>query len=322
MSRRKMHRGTRYWLAILFTGLFAAAPARSAPQLCVIRGNICVKGCSNSVEQFGQWLGRPMSRIAAFANGDSWPKIVRRVSFISYRLHDSGSRDPLNLGLALLPRDPSATLSDGANGAYDEYFRQIGRTLVAAGAAHTDLRLGWEFNGNWYRWRASDDPAAFVAYWRRIVTVLRSVPGEAFTFDWNPALAGHGVPLEKVYPGDAYVDEIGVDIFNDGSSLLSPQQRWSQYLNKPYGLNWLAGFASRHGKRLTVPAWGTGVMKPGHGVVDDSYFVTQVIRWFKTQHVRYACYFDSKTSVISDGSQPQAAKALIAGLGRPHDDRR
>ena len=40
------------------------------------------------------------------------------------------------------------------------------------GFADATIRLGWEFNGNWFAWAASNDPAAFITYWQRIVTAM------------------------------------------------------------------------------------------------------------------------------------------------------
>lgn len=320
MFQQNTYRGLPFLLAIVAASLTAVAPARALPQLCVIRGNACIKGCANGVEQFGQWLGRPMSRVTSFANGGSWQRIIYEATRKARWLHRDGPGYPLNLGVTLLPGDDSsATLAAGAAGAYDQYFRQIAEALVAEGQSNADLRLGWEFNGNWYRWKASADPQAFVAYWRRIVDVMRSVPGEHFTFDWNPSLLGGAVNLESVYPGDAYVDYIGVDIFNDGSTSLAARQRWTNYLDKPQGLNWLSGFASRHGKPLTVPAWGTGEMSRGNGSLDDAYFVTHLTQWLEKHDVVFACYFDSLGATISNGSQPRAAQALIDAWGRRRD---
>ena len=81
------------------------------------------------------------------------------------------------------------SLRQGASGAYDQHFRQLAADLVAKGQGNAILRLGWEFNGDWYPWKAETDPAAFAEYWRRIHGVMRSVPGaQGLRFDWNPAI--------------------------------------------------------------------------------------------------------------------------------------
>jgi hypothetical protein len=222
----------------------------------------------------------------------------------------------------MLPSDgEQLSLVEGASGAYDAHFRALAAKLVEAGESSAELRLGWEFNGNWFRWRASANPQSFGTFWRRIVAAMRSVPGAHFTFNWNPSLGGHAIALDRVYPGDNFVDAIGIDLYNYQSGTMPPQDRWLEYVNKEYGLRWLAQFARQHGKSLTVPEWGTG-RKPGtqEGGGDDAYFVEQVARWVEQHNVVYACYFNVNQAgaiytKISDGHLPAAAAALRRSFG-------
>ena len=80
--------------------------------------------------------------------------------------------------------------------------------MVSAGQGSSIIRPGWEFNGGWFPWAANGQAAAFVAYWQQIVTTMRSVPGQNFTFEWNPTAGDQGVGnLANYYPGNAYVDD-------------------------------------------------------------------------------------------------------------------
>ena len=80
------------------------------------------------------------------------------------------------------------TLAAGATGAYNAHFVTLARTLMAAGESDAYLRLGWEFDGTWTAWKATtpSSEANYAAYFRQIVTAIRSVPGEHFRFVWNP----------------------------------------------------------------------------------------------------------------------------------------
>ncbi len=46
-------------------------------------------------------------------------------------------------------------------------------------------------------------------YFRHIVTTMRSVPGAAFRFVWNPTSGPEPEAAQNAYPGDAYVDYVG-----------------------------------------------------------------------------------------------------------------
>ena len=63
-----------------------------------------------------------------------------------------------------------------------------------AGSPMPGSRLGFEFNGEWFPWRAAADPTAFTDYYRRIVDVMRSVPGQDFKFVWNPTIGVEEIP--------------------------------------------------------------------------------------------------------------------------------
>ena len=155
-----------------------------------------------------------------------------------------GSGCTLVLGVPIVPTEagrPVASLAAGAAGDYDADFAALARTLVAGGQSDAVLRLGWEFNGNWYPWRVTDARGAadFAAYWRAIVTTMRAVPGAAFRFVWDPDSAGsyaHAYSPAQAYPGSAYVDDIGIDLYDTcACSPRTPARAWSSYLERAVG---------------------------------------------------------------------------------------
>ena len=98
----------------------------------------------------------------------------------------------LVLGVPIIPATSGGSLAQGATGAYNQYFATLAQNLVAGGEGNAILRLGWEFNGNWYPWSVANntDAANFAAYWRQIVNTMRAVPGADFSYLWNPELGG------------------------------------------------------------------------------------------------------------------------------------
>ena len=231
----------------------------------------------------------------------------------------------LVLGVPILPGGSGGTLAQGATGAYNQYYTILAQTLVNDGAANAILRLGWEFNGNWYPWSVANDSDAqnFAAYWRQIVDTMRAVPGQQFRFLWNPSAGGSSNwNLALAYPGSAYVDYIGTDVYDEyWGSPFTPQASWSNAVNQTWGLNWLANFAAAQGRPIALPEWAVDYRSDGMGLGDDPYFINQFANWIAVNNVAFTCIFSyNDTAVgqdndITDGSFPNALAAFHADFG-------
>ncbi len=190
----------------------------------------------------------------------------------------SGSGYRLVLGVPIIPTAASGaavgTLAKGASGAYDGYFTTLARNLVRDGLSDAILRLGWEYNGNWFAWtvQSAAQAANFAAYWRQIVATMRGVAGEHFTFFWNPnALSPTSYAQSAAYPGDAYVDYIGTDAYdNSWATPFTDEAAWTNQLVVQYGLDWVASFAAAHGKAIAIAEWAPSYRDDGHGLGDDA----------------------------------------------------
>ncbi len=83
------------------------------------------------------------------------------------------------------------------------------------------LRWAWEMNGDWFEWDGSHngrDPAAYARAFRRIHRIFRDEGADNVAFVWSPNWnSGPDVSwnrMERYYPGDAYVDWVGVSGYN------------------------------------------------------------------------------------------------------------
>jgi hypothetical protein len=239
----------------------------------------------------------------------------------------------LSLGVPIIPTNASnvavGTLATGATGAYNSYFVTLAQTLVAAGEANADLRLGWEFDGNWYAWDALT-PAAeanYATYFQQIVTAMRSVPGEAFKFVWNPdadAFTTSGYSVTAAYPGNAYVDYIGLDAYDQSwATPQTPANAWASTTLPD--LSAAQSFAAAQGKAIAICEWGIAIRSDGHGLGDDPLYINNMISWMHsaTNNVAYESYFDYNTlpvggdtnADITGGSFPNSLSAFISDLG-------
>jgi hypothetical protein len=135
---------------------------------------------------------------------------------------------------------------------------------------------------------------------------------------------------EKVYPGDDYVDIIGMDVYNaiwDVKTPHTPEAQWNFLVTQPNGLNWLASFARLHRKRISIPEWATGRLysagAESRSAGDDSLFVNNMAAWMKENHVIYFDWWDVDRAGydgrLETGSSPKAAAAFRANFRREPD---
>ena len=215
------------------------------------------------------------------------------------------------------------SLALGAAGDYNVYWKALAERMVEVGLGGSVVRLGWEFNGNWYAWKVlnANDAKNFAAYWRQIVTTMRAVPGtEKMQFDWNGANAVRtSYPLEMAWPGDDVVDFVGIDIYDvsyaEGSYPILPEMppaqtsarrevAWTKWINlsSNNGIPAWVAIARAHGKPLSVPEWGVMERKDGHGGLDNPVFIRRVGAFIKdpANHVAYASYWDCDAMPQSD----------------------
>ncbi|MFF6955503.1 glycosyl hydrolase [Streptomyces sp. NPDC008317] len=115
---------------------------------------------------------------------------------------------------------PEYSLKKIASGSFDSYVIRFARQVKAAGQPIA-LRFAHEMNGDWYPWsekNSGNSRGDYVKAWRHIHDLFQAVGATEVIWVWSPnALRGaRGVPLKPLYPGDSYVDWIGVDGYGFG----------------------------------------------------------------------------------------------------------
>jgi hypothetical protein len=190
----------------------------------------------------------------------------------------------------------SPALVAAAAGDDNHQFYQLGELLVRDGLANTIINLSREMNGSWYAWSEEhappSEPDAFILAWRQVVTTMRSVPGAHFKFLWT-LYPGEATAAE-CWPGSAYVDYVGTDIFDwyggphgayphTASGALDWALHWQNTLTAaPGGLDWIAKLSKLTGKPIIIPEWGLDFHT--FGGQDDTYFLTHMTAWMKAHN--------------------------------------
>lgn len=262
---------SRTLLAAIATSMvaLAATSAGAAPLTGVYRGEVYSQ--PNIVNAYSEWLGFDVTLGQGHQPKDSWGNIENPTwqlqSWGNWVRAKAGRR--LNYSVAMFPSG-QGSLAQCAQGLYDFRFRNLANNLAAHGLQKSIIRLGWEFSGSWMPWYSGNGQQAnFAACFRKIVTAMRTAqPSAGFEFDWNPNYDIASADLAATYPGDAYVDYIGFDLYDQGWNGRYPipagctgtcqSDRWKQNWDIQFApaLTKFRNFAQAHGKRLSVPEWG------------------------------------------------------------------
>jgi hypothetical protein len=143
----------------------------------------------------------------------------------------------------------------------------------------------------------------------------------ALQWDWNVnrgVSSGLADPTQA-YPGNSYVDIVGVDSY-DWWPAATTAAGWQSQLNGKQGLNYWLTFAEAHGKPLSVPEWGNVSSGTSTGG-DDPQYVQDMKGFFAANagHIAFEGNFQGAPS-SAGGSYgagtrlPAASAAYQAGF--------
>lgn len=323
-------RVTRRRLAILAAVIaainFGVLTGASGSPPIVMSGAYTGAGNPSGLARFASWRGASTPVAVDYLGHDHWSDISEPDWLLKRWQPYVSHGGTLVLGVPIVVAQ-GGTFADGALGAYDSAFRALADRLVSYGEGSTIIRLGWEFNGSWYPWSIEgsgpNDVSAFIADWQRIVSVMRSSPGSNFRFDWSVNLGRSQIAPETAWPGDGYVDYVGLDVYDQGwasggGPISDPWTRWQTIKSGDDGLNFWLQFALAHGKQLSVPEWGlvNSAAQQGHGGGDDPLFISDMYAWIHRNKVAYECYFNRGSGVITGSRYPKASAEYIRLWGQ------
>lgn len=272
------------------------------------------------IAQLSRWLGGTELRVGhTYLPGDRWSNIEGAPGFLDawadWRRRQDDRMLVLNVPMmehneeGLSDDQVRLLLGEATTGAFDHHFRALAERLVELKVPDTVIVLGWEMNGITYTHRCGPDPEAWKTYWNRIVTAMRSVPGQRFRFDFAPNRGRDAVPWTECYPGDDTVDILGMDAYDQPSGLSFEEQ-----VKEPYGLQEQVDFAKAHGKSISYPEWG--LYRNG----DNATYMNDMLAWIDEHKPVYNTLTDyCPHGVWQCQDNPQAAQAYRAALSHVTD---
>jgi hypothetical protein len=141
---------------------------------------------------------------------------------------------------------PAFRLATITSGAHNDYID----SWIAGLKAYDKpvyIKFAHEMNGNWTPWGYGvngNQPGDFIQAWRYIHNRFTNAGVTNVRWIWNPNIATNGIAatLAQVYPGDAYVDWVGMNGYNWGTSVYwvscPCQSRWDSFshvFDRTYG---------------------------------------------------------------------------------------
>ena len=180
-------------------------------------------GATISAEPYGQTGGAPYNteawdlferhagkRVAIVNIGAAWGEFNTAAM---EAIHNRGA-----IPLVTMPLE-GASLEQVAAGQEDAKIESWAKQAKAWGYPFF-LNPWWEMNGDWYPWGRSPQ---FVPAWRHFHDVVAKVGATNVTWTWTTNNLWHSPQSDPkpYYPGDSYVDWIGIDGYNWG---LNPAQ--------------------------------------------------------------------------------------------------
>lgn len=117
---------------------------------------------------------------------------------------------------------PAYALSRIIGGSHDAYIRRWAEGAKAHGGKLM-VRFGHEMNAGHYPWSEGvngNQAGEYIAAWKHVVDIFRAVGATNVQWVWSPNVSYEGTtPLARLYPGDSYVDWVGLDGYNGGTAL-------------------------------------------------------------------------------------------------------
>jgi hypothetical protein len=287
------------------TGLITAGPSRSeclTPAL--VDNKYGLSYLQSLITSFDSVTDSSVSCISSYLNGapnwSAWdhPWIESPMYGYSSWVMESPQTRELVLEVNLIPNNlenvnnPSKWEKSCAAGKFDGYAKTLGESLVSAGLQNSVIRLGAEMNGVWeadFIGTTKHEQNMWAKCFANEVTGMRQATGEHLLFDWNPNACKGDYAYSNYYPGNAYVDIVGLDLYDVGCETPYTPLSFSQLASEPAGLNKIEAFAKQKGKPMSLPEWGLSTIPSG----DDPGYINGIGSAVANGDYAFETYFDA-----------------------------
>lgn len=217
----------RWYYALVFIAVillvFFAFHVKAKNSYCLIGAFIADKPIKEKISEFKDSYGKKPYLVMVFTDWEKYPDddIIRQiydagsVLFMTWEPWYAAEKKPI---------DYDGLLS----GKYDEYIASFANRLKFI-PGKVFLRFAHEANGDWYPWSAKllgkDKFIAVTKYVRKFFNKI-----EAANIEWVFSINWEDLPADnsylEYYPGEGFVDYIGIDGYNWGNT-----KSWSKWMS-------------------------------------------------------------------------------------------
>jgi hypothetical protein len=173
------------------------------------------------------------------------------------------------------------------------------------------LRFAQEMNGSWAPWEqghVGSTPRSFILAWRHLVSIFRQVGADNVTWVWCPNINTGHLPFMQYYPGDRWVDWVGLDGFNWGGSI-----GWRPF-SEIFGGSY-EELARRTSKPIVIAETGSGQTGGDKAAWVTSALSRELPYFERVRAVVWYNAFDRSDFRID--SSPSALRAFRRGIAQP-----
>jgi hypothetical protein len=260
---------------------------------------------------YDRWAGSPPDNALNYLNNNSWSEF------------DSSAPWAVGLWQNIptiwsVPLTVTGTsLEQVATGDYNSHFVSAAKQLAKSTPSKDGniyVRVGWEFNGSWMPWSAQGHEAAFIKSFQNLVDSFRSI-SDKFKFVWDVNQGASTIDPAKAYPGDKYVDVVGMDTYyNTAYNSADPVKAFKDKVSEPYGLQWQQDFAAAHGKPTAISEWGVQTD-------NAAPYIQAMAKWLSDHNMVYANYWQANAGgfngKLDNGQYPAVGAAYKSAFVNP-----
>jgi hypothetical protein len=292
------------------TSIEGGAEAGALPYMVGIKTNSVPSGPAT----VQGWLDRPL---------DVAGTTITTTSYIGSGTYVNASGSPpplLEVSFPLLSIfDESNDLDDmamAASGAYDATYEAMSQALAAWPNTLLSARVGWEFNGNWYKWSngvgTNATYANYVGAFQHAAQAIRKYNPHAL-IQWCVAW---GQPDPTPYWPGAYdatsnpggVDVVSMDFYQANISQYNNgghQSTWAMAQSSgTINLDWMVTYAASQGVKIALSEYAAGAPSSnGEGSgpgLDDGTWTAASIAWINAQTPGFFLWTDWSDDAPAD----------------------
>ncbi len=304
-------------------------PADATREGQTLLGMTLPKVREKRLERVDEWTGVPNATVVTFANlGWSAGGIDQYVADVLDTIWAHGAVPHVvwQPYLATASETPGSIPADIAAGAHDDLVERWATRLsnwlqTPAGLPDRRLYLNFapEMNGDWVPWGGADGESTavdFAAMWRHVYdrVMATGLDGSHVRWVWTANNASRDdEPIDAYYPGDDYVDWLGVHGYN--------WDEWGGWSTPEDIFSWMLGeVRSVADKPVTFSECGCSSSYEGSYHPDKKgAWIEQLYDYAATEDVRMVCWFniDAETDWAVFGGKRGTASWSHEGKSYP-----